>query len=60
MKRTGIIISHSLDSIPCKKTCTKRQVGCHSKCEKYINWQIKNEHRKLIERNSKEGISWQQ
>jgi hypothetical protein len=24
--------------MPCKRDCPARQVGCHSVCEKYIEW----------------------
>jgi hypothetical protein len=32
---------------PCHKECKERQVGCQSKCEKYIEWKKAYNDRKI-------------
>lgn len=39
------------DNAPCAR-CTEREVGCHSKCEKYIAYT--KERRKVSERRNKD------
>lgn len=41
---------------PCKD-CKDRKLNCHSSCKKYLDYQVKNEERKAIERNSKVDTS---
>lgn len=33
---------------PCERDCADRCVGCHSKCEKYIEWKAKEDKRKNV------------
>lgn len=42
MSNFQIVISPVSTSTPCKK-CKKRFIGCHSTCQKYIEWNAKNE-----------------
>lgn len=37
---------------PCKG-CTDREIGCHSKCSKYIEWKAEWDRRKNIIDNAK-------
>lgn len=41
---------------PCKD-CENRKLNCHSSCKKYLDYQVKNEKRKAIERSSKVDTS---
>ena len=34
--------------------CTKRHIGCHSKCKEYISWRAEWDKRKELERKQKE------
>lgn len=41
---------------PCKD-CNDRQLGCHDRCEKYLNFKAENEKTKNMIRESKREIS---
>lgn len=38
----------------CCQNCTKRYVGCHSKCEDYKQYKIENEKKKKYVNDSRE------
>lgn len=52
MRGGQITFSTAKKISPCKK-CKKRFVGCHSTCQKYIEWNVENEklRKKFIEDN---------
>lgn len=33
---------------PCERDCPDRCIGCHSKCEKYIEWKAKEDKLKSV------------
>lgn len=33
---------------PCERDCADRCVGCHSKCERYIDWKAKEDRLKSV------------
>ena len=38
----------------CEKDCKDRKAGCHSKCQKYLEWQRENwERKKAIKKYNK-------
>lgn len=43
---------------PCRE-CTERYVGCHAKCEKYINWSTEHieEKKKITEGRYREYMA---
>lgn len=45
----------SLIIAPCKG-CEDRKMGCHSKCEKYIEWKKATEERKKAIEKQNQGI----
>ena len=54
MPRRPIVINYNTFDVPCKG-CGEREVGCHSKCEKYISWNEKHQKRlELINKNKEE------
>lgn len=40
---------------PCKKDCPDRSMGCHAKCEKYIEAKEKNEAKKAAFRAKRDA-----
>ena len=30
-----------METQPCEKNCPNRKIGCHGKCEKYLEWTAK-------------------
>jgi hypothetical protein len=44
-----------MSKAPCKD-CKERELGCHAKCEKYIDFKQEREQENKVEREYKEKI----
>jgi hypothetical protein len=48
------MINKGVDTMNCPcKGCTDREIGCHSKCSKYIEWKAEWDRRKNMIDNAK-------
>lgn len=46
-----------IETAPCKD-CPDREVGCHSKCSRYLNWKEQNEATKRAKALEREANSY--
>lgn len=47
----------TLNKSPCDKDCKDRNIGCHSKCDEYIEWQRESQERKAAIKKLKKSIA---
>lgn len=46
-----------IETAPCKD-CPDREVGCHSKCARYLSWKEQNEATKRVKALEREANSY--